>query len=117
MSAPVDKRVDSLDSQCKTIEKSIGNLEKSIAALTKDLDTARHESAKQFENINAQSATVIKALADRLAALEKQKMPSESNLETFKKAFNSFAKQLAAAESHQAEDSKALHNAIAALEK
>ena len=120
MAAPVDKRVDVLEGQSRTMEKSISTLQKSIEALTRSVDAVRNETAKQLSTLEPQFSTLNKglsALADRVTGLEKHKPPSDTSLETFKKAFNSFAKELAAAQSQQASDAKALNNAIAALDK
>jgi chromosome segregation ATPase len=84
------------------------------------VDGVRSETAKQLSSLEPQFSTLnkaVSALADRVAALEKQKPPSDASLETFKKVVNSLAKDLAGAQSQQLADAKALNNAIAALDK
>ena len=120
MAEPVDRRVDTLEGECKALEKSTSGLGKAIEALTKATDTVRNDTTNQFAEIDAQFGTINKAyntLRDRVIDLEDQEPPSDSNLQTFKKVFASCTKQVDSCESYQAKQYKELSDMLVALDK
>lgn len=74
-------------------------------------------ACKANENRIHKLEATVNALEKAVVSLEKRKPASDSDLESFKKMFNSFTKDMRDTEAHYVAESKELHNAIAALEK
>jgi predicted RNase H-like nuclease (RuvC/YqgF family) len=74
-------------------------------------------ACKALDSRISKLESTISTLEKSVAALEKRKPVVDSDLESFKKMFNSFTKDMRDVEAHYNAESKELHTALATVEK